>query len=70
MNQGHKLSDVHPKLLISEQSNYRWRKVCGGLKTDQARKLKKLARENVRLKKAVSELAHNKMALNKALSKK
>ena len=40
---------------ISEQSYYRWRRYYGGLKLDQAKKLKDLERDNERLKKAVSE---------------
>ncbi len=45
---------------ISEQSYYRWRRLYGGLKVDQARRLKDLERENQRLKKAVSELTLDK----------
>lgn len=41
---------------ISERSYYRWRRFCGGLKVDQARRLKDIEREYQRLKKAVSEL--------------
>jgi transposase len=37
---------------ITEQSYYRWRRECGGLKLDQAKRLKDLERENDRLKKA------------------
>ncbi len=42
---------------ISEQSYYRWRKIYGGLKIDQARKFKELEAENARLKKLVGELS-------------
>ena len=41
---------------ISEQTLYRWRKEYGGLKLDQARRLKELEAENSRLKRAVAEL--------------
>ena len=40
---------------IAEQTLYRWRKEYGGLKVDQARRMKDLERENARLKKLVAE---------------
>ena len=42
---------------ISEQSYYRWRKEYGGMKIDQAKKYKELARENTRCKKLVTDLS-------------
>lgn len=42
---------------ISEQTYYRWRKIYGGLKVDQARKFKEIEAENARLKKLVAELS-------------
>jgi len=42
---------------ISEQTYYRWRKVYGGLKVDQARRFKQIEAENARLKKLVAELS-------------
>jgi transposase-like protein len=42
---------------ISEQTYYRWRKVYGGLKVDQAKRFKEIEAENVRLKKLVAELS-------------
>jgi transposase-like protein len=41
---------------ISEQTYYRWRKEYGGLKLDQAKKMKGLEKENARLKKIVADL--------------
>jgi putative transposase len=55
---------------ISEQSYYKWRREYGGLKIDQAKRLKELERENERLKKAVSELTLDKLILKEALSGK
>jgi transposase-like protein len=40
---------------ISEQTFYRWRKEYGGLKLDQAKRLKALAQENAKLKRLVAE---------------
>jgi len=48
---------------ISEQSYYRWRKEYGGLKLEQARRLKDLERENSKLKRVVAELALEKQVL-------
>jgi putative transposase len=42
---------------ISEQSNYRWRKECGGLKLSQAKRFKEPKKENQRLKRLVAELS-------------
>jgi putative transposase len=48
---------------ISEQSYYRWRKEYGGLKVDQAKRLKELEKENQRLKKLVADLSLDKAML-------
>jgi len=51
---------------IAEQTLYRWRKEYGGLKVYQARRMKNLERENVRLKKLVADLALDKAILQEA----
>jgi hypothetical protein len=48
---------------ITEQTYYRWRKEYGGLQVDQARRLKELEQENVKLKRLVSELSLEKLVL-------
>jgi putative transposase len=48
---------------ITVQTYYRWRKEYGGLKLDQARRLKDLERENSRLKRVVAELSLEKQIL-------
>jgi len=70
LSQGQPLGTVCRGLGISEQTYYRWRKEYGGMRTDQARRLKELERENVRLKKLVADLALDKAILNEALSGK
>jgi len=55
---------------ISEQTYYKWRREYGGLKLDQAKRLKELERENERLRKAVSELTLDKLILKEALTGK
>jgi len=67
LSQGEAVGVICRGLGISEQSYYRWRRDYGGLKLDQAKKLKDLERENERLKKAVSELTLDKLILKEAL---
>ena len=54
--QGETVGQVCRRLGVSEQSYYRWRKEYGGLKMDQAKRLKDLEKENSRLRLAVSDL--------------
>ncbi len=56
MAKGLDIVQVCRNLGISEQSYYRWRKEYGGLKLDQAKKMKGLEKENTRLKKIVADL--------------
>jgi putative transposase len=53
---------------IAEQTYYRWRKEYGGLRTDQAKRLKDLERENARLKKLVANQALDMEILREAAS--
>ena len=48
---------------ITEQTYYRWRREFGGLKLDQAKRLKELEKENSRLKRLVAELSLEKQVL-------
>ena len=48
---------------IPVQSYYRWRKEYGGLKLDQAKRLKELERENAKLKRLVAKLSLKKQVL-------
>jgi len=57
LSQGAQVSDVWRKPGISEQSYYRWRKEYGGMRIDQARRLKELEQETSRLKKLVADLS-------------
>jgi len=59
-------AEVCRQLGVSEQTYYRWRREYGGLKMDQARRLKELEQENTRLKKAVADLTVDKMILEEA----
>ena len=51
---------------VSEQTFYRWRAEYGGLRVDQARRLKQLEAENGRLKRAVAELTLDNRILKEA----
>jgi putative transposase len=52
---GQATGEVCRKLVISEQTCYRWRRMDGGLKVEEGRKLKSLEEENSRLKRVVAE---------------
>ena len=68
--QGETVGKICRSLGISEQTYYKWRREYGGLKLDQAKRLKELERENERLRKAVSELTLDKLILKEALTGK
>ena len=53
---------------VTEQTYYRWRKEYGGLKVDQAMKLRVLEKENARLKKLVADMALDNDILREAAS--
>ena len=65
--QGQSVGEACRTLGVSEQSYYSWRKECGGVRTDQARRLKDLEKENGRLRKAISDLTLDKLILKEAL---
>ena len=56
-SQGMTIGEVSRKLGISEQTYYRWRKEYGGMRVDQAKRLKELEKENMRLKRLVADLS-------------
>jgi transposase-like protein len=65
---GSTVKQVAKKLGINEQTYYRWRKEYGGLRMDQAHRLKELERENSRLKKIVAEQALDISIMKEAVS--
>jgi putative transposase len=60
---GQSLVEVCRQLEITEQTYYRWRKEYGGLRVDQAKRLKELEQENNRLKRVVADLTLDKAIL-------
>jgi putative transposase len=66
LNQATPVVEVCRKLGISEQTYYRWRKEYGGMRVDQAKRLKELEQENARLKKLVADLSLDNAILKEA----
>ena len=63
LGQGHSVSHVCRQLGVADQTYYRWRKLYGGMKVDQAKRLRELEAENARLKRAVADLTVDKVIL-------
>ena len=61
--QGRTVVDICKQLGITDKTYFRWRKSYGGLRIDQAKRMKDLEAENARLKKAVAELTIDKIIL-------
>ena len=66
LNKGETIAVISKKLGVSAHTYYRWRKEYGGLRVDQARKLKTLEKENARLKKLVADLSLDNAILKEA----
>jgi putative transposase len=57
------VAQVCKQLGVTDQTYYQWRKQYGGMKVDQAKRLKELEAENARLKRAVADLTVDKLIL-------
>ena len=57
LSQGKNIGEASRKIGVTEQTYYRWRKEYGGMRVEQAKKLKDLEKENARLKKLVADLS-------------
>ena len=66
INQGISISEASRKIGVTQQTYYRWRKEYGGLRIEQAKKLKNLEKENARLKKLVADLSLDNAILKEA----
>ncbi len=66
INQGIPIAEASRKIDITQQTYYRWRKEYGGLRIEQAKKLKSLDKENARLKKLVADLSLDNAILKEA----
>ena len=67
IGRGRTVGEVCKQLAVTEQTYYRWRKEFGGLRIDQAKRLKDLERENGRLKRLLAD-AHLDNAILKEAS--
>ena len=57
LNQGASVGEASRKIGVTEQTYYRWRKEYGGMRMEQAKRLKGLEKENARLKKLVADIS-------------
>jgi transposase-like protein len=63
---GMSIEEVMRQLGVSDATYYKWRKEYGGLRVDQAKRLKELEQENSRLRKVVSDLSIDNAILKEA----
>ena len=70
LGQGKTVKEASKLLEISDQTYYRWRKEYGGMDITQAKKLKEVEKENIRLKKLVADLSLDNAILKEVLGKK
>ena len=63
LNQGSTVGEASRKIGVTEQTYYRWRKEYGGLRIEQAKKLKTMEKENARLKKLVADISLDNVIL-------
>ncbi len=67
---GTPISEITRQMGISDVTFYRWKKLYGGLDSQEIRRLKQLEDENIRLKRLVADLTLDKQMLQDVLSKK
>ena len=65
---GKKVPEAAKKIGVTEQTYYRWKKEYGGLRLDQAKRLKELEKENARLKRLLADAELDKAILREAAS--
>ena len=68
LSQGRSVAQACKQIAVTEQTYYRWRREYGGMKVDQAKRLKELERENSRLKKLLADAELDKAILREAAS--
>jgi putative transposase len=66
LSQGSTLSVILKKIGVSDATYYRWRKEYGGMRIEQAKRLKELEQENSRLKRVVADLSLDNAILKEA----
>ena len=68
LSPGKTVTGVCKKIGITDQTYYRWRKEYGGLKIDQAKRLRELEKEDARLKRLLADAELDKAILKEAAS--
>jgi putative transposase len=68
LSQNRSVGEAVRSIGVTQFTYYRWRKEFGGLKSDQVKRLKDLVAENMRLRRAVSDLTVEKLILKEAAS--
>jgi len=66
LSQGLTVGEASRKLGVTEQTYYRWRREYGGMRVEQARRLKELEKENTRLKRLVADISLDNAILKEA----
>ena len=66
LSQGFTIAEASRKSGITEQTYYRWRREYGGMRIEQARRLKEMEKENTRLKRLVADLSLDNAILKEA----
>ena len=66
LSQGSTVGEASRKIGVAEQTYYRWRKEYGGMRVEQAKRLKELEKENTRLKKLVADISLDNAILKEA----
>ena len=66
LSQGSTVAEASRKIGLTEQTYYRWRKEYGGMRLEQAKRLKELEKENARLKKLVADISLDNAILKEA----
>ena len=66
LSQGTTIGEASRKIGVTEQTYYRWRKEYGGMRLEQAKRLKELEKENSRLKKLVADISLDNAILKEA----
>jgi len=61
--QGASIAEAVKTIAVAETTYFRWRAECGGMKSDQVKRLKELEAENARLRRAASNLTPDKLIL-------
>jgi len=68
LSQGATVAEASKRIMVTEQTYYRWRNEFGSMKVSQAKRLKELERENARLRRTIADITLDKQILKEATS--